>query len=100
MRIGNVTSYTGFATLPSTSAHGVEVPPDADEVYWYLTGTATGTYYYSPDGGATWYVGVSFDTSTDGQVLVQAAVGQRVAIYAASGLSAVSYTWGNVGGRR
>jgi len=81
---------TAFASAPSTSSHGIAVH-DADELfYWHLAGATAGTFYYYD--GTSWKAGTTFTTSTDGNVLAQAATGSRVALHVTGGtLTAGSY---------
>ena len=82
---------TAMGSVP-TGDGGFAPPSYALELHWHVPASSTGTYYYRAND--TWRPGKTFDTSTDGQVLVQAVSGERQALHFSSGApAAVVYEW-------
>ncbi len=78
-------TYLGYASTPSLPTDGYEVPAGASACEWSIegSGTTTGTYWYYRAG--RWVAGKTFNTATDGRIIVQSCFGQRVAIEASGG---------------
>jgi len=75
---------SAFASAPSGSDSAVAVANADEIVHWALDGVTTVKFWTSYDSGTTWLAGTT-TSSSDGEVLDQAARGTHVQIEVVTG---------------